>query len=369
MRLAFVGDISLNGKYCDPKNFSNIFRFFSEVRNFLDERKISLLIGNLESPLRGGSRENILKEPRIHTDIKVMESIKLLAPAIFTVANNHIYDCLEEGFIKTKNWLLSNGFGCVGAGIDIEEARRPFRLSKNGNKISIFSYVVEDTHPSLPENCGVYLNFLERERALYEIRKEAPSAFVIVTLHWGVEFSHYPSPWQRETARSFIEAGAKLIIGHHPHIIQGFEIWGGGYIFYSLGNFAFADILDTSHPVLWTSEQLHGGIALICIENGEIKNFELIPTYIDNLIVKIESSRIWYNKIRRRCQPLMFPILHYDRFWKKYYFLEFIIKPPFRYFFGERKNFFRQLSKLILKDFFKALLYFKKFLLYLIPRF
>ena len=346
MRLAFVGDVSLNGEYCQPTNYTKKNRFFSQIRKFLDERKIDFLIGNLESPLKG-TKQNILKDPRLYTSLQTITTLKSLLPAGFNLANNHIFDCLEDGFFNTKKWLIDNKFVYFGAGLKRKEAQKAFTLPYNHSKITILSYVAHDTHPSLPENSDVHLNFLEPQRILAEIKKHAQKSLVIIILHWGVEFSHYPSPEQRELAHSFIEAGARLVIGHHSHALQGVENWDNGYIFYSLGNFAFADVLTATNPVLWTRDQLHGGIALIDIENNKIKNVELIPTHINNLEVKIENNRVWHDKIKKRCTPLMLSTERYKHFWKRYYFFEFTLKRPFKYFFGERKTFLKQLIQLI----------------------
>ena len=220
MKIAFVGDISLNGSYCEPQNIGKDQDIFAEVKCFFNKEGIDILVGNLESPLKKGESENLLKEPRVYTKASAVATLTTLAPAVFSLANNHIYDCLEDGFLYTKNWLDEMGLGYLGAGSNFEEAIKPFRFQKNGSNISIFSYVAEDTNPSLPEGSGVCLNFLEKERAIREIQEEAKNAFVIVLLHWGEEFSHYPTPEQREIARSFVDEGASLVVGHHAHAVE-----------------------------------------------------------------------------------------------------------------------------------------------------
>ncbi len=333
----------MNGDYLKKDGFPRDPEIFLSVQNFLRDKQIDFLIGNLESPLKGNG-ENILKDPRIFTDALAAESLKQLSPAVFNLANNHIYDCLEEGFKNTREWLQNNGFNFFGAGLNSEEAERPLTLEKNGDKITILSYVAPDTHPSLPENCGVYLNLLDQDKVLSEVKNYSQHGLIVVMLHWGMEFSLYPTPEQRHFARALIDAGAKLVIGHHAHMLQGLESYKDGFIFYNLGNLAFADVYSASNPVLWTTEQLRGGLALIDIKEGQIMKAVIIPTCIDNLAVKIEQNKKRNKQVKRRSFPLKLNIAAYKIFWSIYYFKDFVFKRPFRYFFGERKNFLKQLS-------------------------
>ena len=352
MRLAFVGDISLNGKYTDPKNYKKKNQFFSQIRKFLDEKRVDFLIGNLESPLKG-TKENTLKDPRLYTNLKTIATLKSLSPAAFNLANNHIFDCLENGFLNTKKWLTDNKFVYFGAGLSKKEAQKAFTLPYNYSKITILSYVAHDTHPSLPENLDIHLNFLDPQRATTEIKSKAKDGLVIVFLHWGKEFSHYPSPKQRNLAHLLVESGARLIVGHHTHTLQGLENYKSGYIFYNLGNFAFADVDTATNPVLWTRDQLHGGLVLIDMVANKIKRVELFPVFIDQIKTIIEKDPAWQKKIKIRSKPLNLSQKGYEFFWYKYYLWDFILKRPFKYFFGERKNFLEQINKLLLKIFQK----------------
>lgn len=345
VRLFFTGDISLNGSYIKEENINKISYIFLQIQKFLKKRRINFLIGNLESPLKG-TGENVLKNPRLHTNIQTIKALRLLSPAILNLANNHIYDCLKEGFVNTREWLKSNNFNYLGAGLSLKESQKPLTLTKGGNKITILSYVARNTHPSLPNNCEVYLNFLDKQRAISEIKDACKNTLVIVMIHWGLEFSHYPSPDQRSLAHLFIDSGAKLIVGHHTHVLQGLEFYKEGYIFYNLGNFAFADIDSIPNQVLWTNDQLHGGGAIIDINDNKIKNVELIPLFISNLATTIEKKKIWKNIFLKRSRPLILKMGWYQIFWQIYYLFEFVFKRPFKYFFGERKNFKRQIKKL-----------------------
>lgn len=363
MKIAFVGDISLNDDYCSINNIKFIPKIFENIREFIDKNKIDLLIGNLESPLPGDGKQNLLKSPRVHSCPFVIEALAVLRPNILTLANNHIYDCLETGFTNTLDWLKDRSFQYLGAGLTQEEAARSVCLNIDGESISLLAYVSKETGPSLPSNCGIFINFLDPEEVINDIKRECGNKFVIVSLHWGIEFGHYPSPRQISIARSFIDAGAGLVVGHHTHTLQGFEKYKNGYIYYSLGNFSFADIIKNTHvPVVWTKDQRHGGIAVVEIKNGVANTAELVPTFIqNNLSVKIETACLWHKIVEQRSRLLKWPGCFFVLFWSIYQFNELIFKQPLRYFFGKRRNIFVQLQQLRAKHFLYFLQYIKTF--------
>lgn len=92
----------------------------------------------------------------------------------------------------------------------------------------------------------------------------------IVSLHWGVEYSPFPTSDQRKIARSLIDSGVKIVIGHHPHIPQGVEVYKGGVILYSLGNLIFGSR---------NSYLNHNLIAILHIRNNHLERVELVPIF------------------------------------------------------------------------------------------
>ena len=108
-----------------------------------------------------------------------------------------------------------------------------------------------------------------------EVKKNANKVDVlVVSLHWGGEYQKEPLSWQKDLAHQIIDSGAKVIIGHHPHVTQLTEKYQSGLIFYSLGNFVF------DQP--WSEETKKGKVAKIIFEGKEIKSFEEIPVYIED---------------------------------------------------------------------------------------
>lgn len=339
VRIALAGDISLNGDYC-RKDGAFLSKAFEDVRRFLDENSVDIFIANLESPLESGSDENLSKDPRVKTNRTALGALKSLPPSILILGNNHIYDCLEKGYDDTLAWLKENAISYAGTSKTGQVA--PYRFTVKGQKFSLLSYVAEDTHPSIPEDASVHLDILEPSKVVRAIKEEARDSFVIVSLHWGIEFSHYPSPLQIKMARDFADAGAGIIFGHHSHELQGSQARGSCRIFYSLGNFAFADVMDAKNPVLWTDDQRHGGLALVAIDNGVVSRSALRIIHNRDLAVTMVDERSWQERLRRRTDILKMSEADYGKFWRRYQFCETIVKPPFRYFFGERANFLKR---------------------------
>lgn len=111
-------------------------------------------------------------------------------------------------------------------------------------------------------------------------RARAKADYVVVSFHWGAEKATRPKPYQVRAARSAIDAGADLVLGHHPHVLQGIERYRQGVILYSLGNFAFGSMSPSSDRSV---------IARITLENG-VKEIELLPINVLNSEVRFQPQ-------------------------------------------------------------------------------
>ncbi|MGB6648741.1 MAG: CapA family protein [Bacteroidota bacterium] len=161
--------------------------------------------------------------------------------SLVNLANNHIFDYGKEGLFDTIFYLDSAGVGHVGAGINQEEAHTPVYFEKAGRKVGFMGYYEGGEAPAATASePGVATRTISAIRADVRRMKEQDGAdFVILTFHWGVEKADTVEEWQRQFAHRAIRAGADLIIGHHPHLLQGIERYRGGVVAYSLGNFIF----------------------------------------------------------------------------------------------------------------------------------
>lgn len=239
-QIVFLGDISLNEQYIEL--YKKGLNPFSRIANELFSS--NLVVGNLECMAKGDLGENELKKPRLSTTVDTLDYLTKMNIGMVSLAQNHIYDHLEDGLLKTIQFLKQNDIKFIGASLNKDEVTKYHIQNINDIQFGFLNYVTEDTNPNLPPNANVYLNIFNLDNAIERIRYlKIKVNHVIILLHWGgrVEGGLYPDWNQPKIARKLIDAGADLIIGHHSHTIQPYEIYKGKHIFYSLGNFCFSD--------------------------------------------------------------------------------------------------------------------------------
>lgn len=155
---------------------------------------------------------------------------------IFSLANNHIMDYGLHGLDATIKSIDKNGFKSCGAGNNIDDARKPIIIDDKDIHVGIIACCEAQFGVARQASAGVAEFGPWIYRAIDDLRKNVDA--IVVSCHAAVEDSPWPSPYLRELYRSFIDAGAKVVHGHHSHIPQGYEPYGDGMIFYGLGNFA-----------------------------------------------------------------------------------------------------------------------------------
>jgi len=234
-----VGDIMLAGRWAPLLRTKGYDHPFAGVSAALADGDINL--ANLECPIASCGREYTAKKFRFRAEKKVAEAVRKAGFNLVNLANNHSMDFGGEALAETMDNLHAAGIAWIGAGADLAQARRMAVFTVKGKKIAFLGYSL--TQPieffaaqQRPGTAPAYERIFVPD--IVRARKEAD--YVIVSFHWGKEGSGMPLPVQRSIARKAIDAGADVIIGHHPHVLQGIERYGKGIVFYSLGNFAFA---------------------------------------------------------------------------------------------------------------------------------
>jgi len=156
---------------------------------------------------------------------------------VVALATNHIMDWGVEGLADTLAQFHERGVETVGAGMTRDEAARPVIIERAGLKVGLAAFTPEQRWTAGPDSPGAApLGFELVKKALDGM---GDADVRIISLHWGLEMSSYPTPEDRELARRIAAAGADLILGHHPHVIQGVERFGRAHVVYSMGNFIF----------------------------------------------------------------------------------------------------------------------------------
>lgn len=239
--LAAVGDVMLDrsigrGFAERPGDF-----LFPDIAELLKSHDI--VFANLENPVALSGTRHPRQDPnvcfRAHPDtLRVLENLGVTAVSI---GNNHLLDYGPEALVETQRHLDDAGILWAGAGREYAEANRPLELEVRGQKVAIFARCFvhsASTRPATRTRPGVA--DYRVDGLLRDIRAYRAKGYdVLVSAHWGIEYSFYPIPYQMRWARQMIDAGARLVLGHGPHYPQGFEDYRGGRIVYSLGNFIF----------------------------------------------------------------------------------------------------------------------------------
>jgi poly-gamma-glutamate synthesis protein (capsule biosynthesis protein) len=234
--MRFGGDVLLASRY-EEGVAADRHRAFSDFALFKTD-DISMV--NLEAPvtLRGVQRK---KPFTFRMKPEFLEVLTTAGIDLVNIANNHIYDFSKQGLFDTIAYLDSLGLPYVGAGRTRDHAHRPFISTIKGRKIGFLGYYRGGEAPSATKRAaGVALRDLKLIRRDIRALKEKDSVdYVVVNFHWGTEKAKKPDASQRVFARKVIDYGADAIIGHHPHVLQGIELYKNKVIAYSLGNLVF----------------------------------------------------------------------------------------------------------------------------------
>lgn len=238
--LAFAGDLALGGPLVSavrPPGASAHYHF-RKIQPLLED--VDVMVVNLEGPIgrNGQARPGVYA--LIYSDADLLDWLASFPVTVCNLANNHMMDFGPEALSRTVQLLRSRGIHCVGAGMDATEAERELIIESKGMRFGFISATTNERHvgsvlatAGTPGSAGLVPDlFVEKVQSLSQ-RVDA----TIATLHWGFEYFDYPAPDQVRFCRSLAEAGASLVVGHHPHVAQPIETFDQSIIAYSLGNF------------------------------------------------------------------------------------------------------------------------------------
>ncbi|MEN2466408.1 CapA family protein [Ornithinibacillus sp. JPR2-1] len=249
LKLVATGDVLLHDRIynlCKTNNGTYDFtKKMAPAEKLLKSGDITLV--NLES-IVAGEELGLASFPKFNNPVELAENLKQFGTDIVSNSNNHTMDFGEEGALKSIENLEKIGLMYVGS-YKSEKDRKKYRIiEKNGIKCAFLSYTCVTLGSNPPKNKDYLLNRIVKNqtkdvRREIERLKEAHSPdVVIVSLHFGREYPLYPVSSQKEVAASISDAGADIIIGHHPHVLQPAEWITNSrgrktFVIYSLGNF------------------------------------------------------------------------------------------------------------------------------------
>lgn len=308
--LHFTGDVMFGRRFYDPNEDGNTSDGLLQPNSGVDEHKAllryvqpllenaDLTISNLESPLTAKLHiDPRLRRPKQFHPTKdyVFASAPVAASALQQVgidvvdlANNHLYDVLEQGISDTLNALNQAGFqpgiGYFGAGLSEQQAWTPAVATARGQSIAFLgcttssglehplSYVASDAqHKGGAANCDEdrIHNSIRSARAKYSI--------VVFMIHGGTEYKRTPSENIRRLTAVARESGATLVINHHPHVVGGFDWNGSSLVSWTLGNFLF-------DQTVWSTFESY--LLAIHLRDGKVVQAYTEPLIIDGYLPK-----------------------------------------------------------------------------------
>lgn len=256
--------------------------------------KADLTFCNLESPISRLGRPLPGKQITFRAPPAAVECLRQAGMDVVSLANNHAVDYDSPALLETIDLLTQVGIAAVGGGRDINQARQPVIMERKGMKIAFLAYsdladIFFDREYRRPHRASEKLPGvapLELDLMLEDVARTRTLAdWVVVSLHWGTEYVDAPSKQQREMAYRLVEAGADLVVGHHPHWFQGLEVYQGKVIAYSLGNF----VMDQN----WSEETREGLVMQVDFSRDGSIRARVRPVFI------YESQPQWADGERR----------------------------------------------------------------------
>lgn len=277
--ILLLGDILLDRKVKAQMSARGELWPFEALRQLL--RGLDLVLANLEGPV---VRRKVVVGPQRFgfaprtAALLAAQNVKLLS-----LANNHTLDQGRPGLEETRRHLARAGVGFVG---DPERCDPGAARAERGVLVLAFNLVGRETC----SNAAL-------ARAVQRARAARPGRFTIVTLHWGSEYVRTHSWWQEELAHALIDAGADLVAGHHPHVVQDLELYRGRLIVYSLGNLIF-----DQYAMADTEEGLAVGVA-VYPGRTEVRLFPLRSRRSQPALMARRDAELFLSELAGRCSP------------------------------------------------------------------
>lgn len=239
--IVFAGDVYISSYVEENYKKSGISGVISE--NLLAEMgNADITMVNQEFPFSLGGSRAPDKQFTFRVDPLYTSMLTEMGIDIVTLANNHALDYGTEALTDTFEALDAAGVDYVGAGADQERAMQPCIIQAGQRSYGFLaaSRVIPVTDWNIENRQPGMLCTYDSKQLCKSIKKAKEVCdFLTVYVHWGIEKSEMPEDYQRQLAQNYIDAGADLVIGAHPHVLQGIEYYNGKPIVYSLGNYIF----------------------------------------------------------------------------------------------------------------------------------
>lgn len=317
-----IGDLMLHSRYDQLASDRGPDFVFEKVSSVLNQPDI--LFGNLEVVMSDAG-EAVPGKLCLRGHGNYLNALKKHNFDIVSLANNHAFDFGPGACADMEAQLEALGVETVGTGKNLEESRQLKVIEREGVRFGFLAYSSRTTKGSAyadTDSPGVAP--LDVELVLEDVARYRQKVdHLVVSLHWGVEYAEYPTPDQMKIGHSIIDAGARLIIGHHPHIIQGYEKYKDGVILYSLGNFCDSDLewqgLDKIYRARLKEADRESILAKVRFSATELLDLEFLPTWLNDTgqpeIAGGQKEEALRDKFLRRSEVIARP--DFQAYWEK----------------------------------------------------
>ncbi len=304
--LVAVGDLLMHQDVKRAARENGGFQaLWGDLKPLFDEA--DLVFGNLETPIApasgGPGRPFIFNAPE-----ELPGALKASGFTVLSTANNHAYDQGAQGVVETLERLETAGLVGIGSGRDQAQAERHCILERKGIKIAFLAFTDLFNTNLNREGKGPWVRPLNVSSPDAVKAARMLADLVVVSVHWGVEYEHQPRPRQRDMAARLIGAGADLVIGHHPHVLQPLE-WleadgRKGAVAFSLGNFISNQDRKYEEPMAVAEGDNRDGAALVAIFQKDpqgparLKSVRAEPLWTENNWTAFASGQATRREIR-----------------------------------------------------------------------
>ena len=243
--IVFAGDVLLDRGIAPIIRRHGVEYLFRDVSPVFHNADFTII--NLECPISDIDAP-LMKKYIFRADDSCAAALRKVGVTHCAMANNHIMDQGQSGLADTYKNVLAAGLTPIGYGLNDSARLAPVVIQKNGIQVAIFNdcplavenYVNPSNGPGIAN-----LPIAKLLPVISDYRRQHPDTRIVALLHWGIEFRQEPNPSQRIDAARLFAAGADLIVGHHPHVIQDIDTIRGKTVYYSIGNFVF----DQQNPL------------------------------------------------------------------------------------------------------------------------
>lgn len=324
--IGFLGDVFLGGEFSGntdskPKRNSNPFEGIKEILDSCDN-----LCVNFEGCVIKGKEPRPDKSSILHVPAEQLSILSDVGVNLLNLGNNHIWDYQDEGLIGTIDHLRGEGFQCFGAGRNIFEARHPVVLElEDATKVGLLSYTTDEIHTRAkianrksPGCAAIRIRDIREDIAALK----QSGICSIVQLHTGFEYHSLPSPEEVAEARAIVDAGASMVIRHHAHVLQPWELYKGKLILYSLSNCFFPRFqYKQGHWNSWPSNSNVSCMVRCSFSNGSVSALDVsyLAQRSDLSIVPVSRGKALVLNVKNALASFLIRLSWSHRIWSRYH--------------------------------------------------